>query len=87
ARTVVDLEKGEITVSYFPPAEEEKAEAPVVEAEVVNAVIEKNAKVFEEVGVTQPKKEKKKKLCSNVHYPRVRLVLWYICCSLSVSLC
>ncbi len=56
ARTVVDLEKGEITVSYLPPAEEEKAEAPVVEAEVVNAVIEKNAKVFEEVGVTQPKK-------------------------------
>ncbi len=56
ARTVVDLEKGEITVSYLPPAEEEKAEAPIVEAEVVNAVIEKNAKVFEEVGVTQPKK-------------------------------
>ncbi|MEF1261436.1 transglycosylase SLT domain-containing protein, partial [Vibrio harveyi] len=56
ARTVVDLEKGEITVSYLPPAEEGKAEAPVVEAEVVNAVIEKNAKVFEEVGVIQPKK-------------------------------
>jgi Soluble lytic murein transglycosylase and related regulatory proteins (some contain LysM/invasin domains) len=58
ARTVVDLEKGEITVSYLPSEEEEKAEAAVVEAEIVNAVIEKNAKLFEDVGVTQPKKAK-----------------------------
>lgn len=58
ARTVVDLEKGEITVSYLPSEEEEKAEAAVVKAEIVNAVIEKNAKLFEDVGVTQPKKAK-----------------------------
>nr|WP_241837395.1 transglycosylase SLT domain-containing protein [Salinivibrio sp. PR5] len=56
ARTVVDLAKGEIAVSYLLSAEEEKAEALVVEADTVNAVIEKNAKLFEDIGVNQPKK-------------------------------
>ena len=54
ARTVVDLANGEITVSYLPSPQAEQV--PVLETKVVNDVIEKNAKLFEEVGVTQPKK-------------------------------
>nr|WP_319556640.1 transglycosylase SLT domain-containing protein [uncultured Vibrio sp.] len=56
ARTVVDLEKGEVTVSYLPKDEGKTRKNPDVD--VVNAVIESNAQLWGEVGVPQPAEAK-----------------------------
>ncbi|WP_264907631.1 transglycosylase SLT domain-containing protein [Vibrio sp. STUT-A11] len=56
ARTVVDLEKGEVTVSYLPKDEDKTGKNPDVD--VVNAVIESNAQLWGEVGVPQPAEAK-----------------------------
>ncbi len=56
ARTVVDLEKGEVTVSYLPKDEGKTGKNPDVD--VVNAVIESNAQLWGEVGVPQPAEAK-----------------------------
>ncbi|MDV6249679.1 transglycosylase SLT domain-containing protein [Vibrio sp. EA2] len=52
ARTVVDLEKGEVTVSYLPKNEDKTKKSQ--EAEVVNTVIESNAHLWKEIGVPKP---------------------------------
>ena len=56
ARTVVDLEKGEVTVSYLPKNEGETKKNQ--EAEIVNTVIENNAHLWEQIGVPQPSEAK-----------------------------
>ncbi|WP_319535015.1 transglycosylase SLT domain-containing protein [uncultured Vibrio sp.] len=56
ARTVVDLEKGEVTVSYLPKNEDETKKNQ--EAEIVNTVIENNAHLWEQIGVPQPSEAK-----------------------------
>ncbi|MDF2152890.1 transglycosylase SLT domain-containing protein [Vibrio sp. CAU 1672] len=55
ARTVVDLDKGEITVSYL-PSDEVKSANPEQEAQIVNSVIESNAPLWQEVGLVTPQK-------------------------------
>lgn len=53
ARTVVDLEKGEVTVSYLPKGKTAASEQKK-ETEVVNTVIESNAHLWNEIGVPKP---------------------------------
>ncbi len=53
ARTVVDLEKGEVTVNYLPKGLT-SAQAKKNEAEVINTVIESNAQLWNEIGVPKP---------------------------------
>lgn len=57
ARTVVDLEKGEVTVSYLPKGKTAVHEQKK-EAEVVNTVIESNAHLWNEIGVPKPENAK-----------------------------
>ncbi len=58
ARTVLDLEKGEVTVSYLPKDETEAKTGKTQDADVVNAVIKNNAQLWGEVGVPQPAEAK-----------------------------
>ena len=56
ARTVIDLEKGEITVNYkLPEANKEEADiSPQQELVVINQLIEQNSQLIEDVGITEP---------------------------------
>lgn len=58
ARTVIDLDKGEITINYKLPTNAEKE--PEKELAVINSVIADNGELLKEIGLDKPLKAKEK---------------------------